>query len=203
MCGKRRCDLHGAETWQVTSLLGWVTLALAIHVVPLQAQGIATPSIPDVRTGREFGLGVLGGLGGGIAVGQAGRLLGDAIRGGPYQRKHDVEFGDPYAATGWLVGQSTGSALGVYYAGRMDNVQDSFGQTLIGATVGEAVGAAVYFGIRDYEGLSLPAAAVMVLAAPIGAVIGFNRSRHVESRSAVTTELRRRRYQLFTVRLAF
>jgi hypothetical protein len=164
---------------------------------------MATPSLPDARTARELGGGVVGGIAGFIVGGQTGRLLGDAVRGGPYRPKHDDEIGDLYSTVGWIVGHSAGSAVGVYYSGRMDNVADSFGQTLIGATAGELVGAAVYFVVRGYEGFSLPAAAVMVVAAPIGAVIGFNHSRRAEARSGANAGLRSAQYRLVALRLAF
>ncbi len=178
-------------------------LALSAHVCPLSAQGTTTLSLPNPRTARELGAGLVGSLGGIIVGGQAGRLLGDAVRGGPYRPVHDVEFGDPYANVGMLVGQVTGSAVAVYYAGRMGNVQDSFGQTLLGAAAGELAGAAVYFVTRDYEGFSVPAAAVLVVAAPIGAVIAFNRSRRAEAQSGASAGPRHGQYRVFTLRFAF
>jgi hypothetical protein len=149
---------------------------------------------------------LVGGIAGFVVGGQAGRLLGDVVRGRPYRPKHDDEIGDLYGTIGLIAGQSAGSAVGVYYAGKMDGVEDSFGQTLIGASVGGLIGAASYFaniGSKDGKTSSPLAVAVLVVAAPIGAVIGFNHSRHAVARPGAPAGLRGAPFRVFTLRLAF
>lgn len=182
----------------------FVTLALAASVRPAFAQVVSAP-LPSARTARELSLGVVGGLAGVVAGSNAGRLVGNVVRGEPYRPKHDNEIGDLYNMLGVVLGQSIGSAVGVYYAGRMDKVQDSFGQTLVGATVGEVVGVTVYFAIRGFDDVrvQVPAVAAMVVAAPIGAVIGFNRSRRTAAQSNASAATLVAPHRLFTLRLAF
>jgi len=136
------------------------------RTAPAVAASIDRPATPELSGGRIIGEVLLGGL-----AGTGGLFLGGLIGAGLC-----LDDGGEFACLGSVVigayiGGVLAVPLGVYAVGASGDQDGSLGSTILGSVLGSALG----FGsllISEEIGVAL-----LVTGPPIGAVVGFNRSR--------------------------
>ena len=90
------------------------------------------------------------------------------------------------AITGYAIGSTLGSALGVYLIGSSGNETGSFGSTFLGSVLGTGLGIVI---VAKSDGLSMTHFIMGSMIQSVGASIGFNLSRRVEGDSAQMVNL--------------
>ena len=109
---------------------------------------------------------IMAGVGAGFVVGIAGALIGSAIVGGESERYFEG------ALIGGLIAYHLGTPYGVYKVGNRSNENGSYAAAFLGGIAGHLIGIAALTVSQN--------AAVGIFwfgSAPIGATIGYNRSR--------------------------
>ncbi len=134
---------------------------------------------PPLRKGRVIGQIVMGGAMGAL-IGAGGALVG-VVAERTTTSSCDDWCGLIGAASGFAVGYTFGSALGVKIIGSRGNETGSFAAGLLGA----AAGFSIWYiaSARGRDGVSDGALATFVLWPPIGATLFFNQTRRYENSS--------------------
>lgn len=131
------------------------------------ASSLYNPSLG--RLGLQFGSGVLFGAGGGIVAGLSAGLAA------PEKKGFDLT-GLEYAFTGFYIGYTAVSALGVYMVANSSTYDASFGSILLGHGIGAGAGIGSMVLMDSVDGQA-GIAIIFALASPIiGGMIANNSS---------------------------
>lgn len=122
---------------------------------------------PPLTPAGLIGQLVVGGLGS-IAGGFGGLVVADKFCDGG--GNPDACFGS--ALLGVFIGGSLGFAAGVYFGGSLGDQTGSFAATMLGATLG---GSLAILGVASSD--ETAGILVLLVAAPVGALVGFNATR--------------------------
>ena len=131
-------------------------------------------------------------IAGEIAVGAVGGLAGTTLAFSVFQLFDDPECDDcvkhPYLAVptvllAMVAGPTLGSTCGVYLVGNIGDETGSFLATLGGSAVGATVGLVSIIACiaLEEEDICFLGGLLFLLGPPIGALIGFNRTRRYDS----------------------
>ena len=117
---------------------------------------------------------IAGGVGGAL-IGLAGGLIGFGLE--------DCSNGDEFCGIGGfliggLIGYHFGTAAGVSIVGNGGNENGSYGSALLGSIAGQVIGTVIFAVIQNTAG-----GVIWIASAPLGATIGYNKSRKIKSKN--------------------